>query len=359
MFKRYQLFFYILIILIIGFLVWFYADIVAYILIAAVMSIVGQPIVGLLKKVHIPRTIGALLTLVFLLAIFLSFFLIFVPLFAREAEMLSHMDFKALGENFSEPLQNLKGLLVKYNVIEQGDTLEPYLQSRMKDLVGTAAFSGLVKHVLHTTEAFLIGTFAVCFITFFFLKDEFMFQRIVMSFVNEAYHSRTKAVLIKIRHLLRRYFIGLISDIILMMTLISLAMWLFGIHSALLIGFFAGIVVIIPYIGPLLGVTLAVIIGVTGALAVDVHTAILPLALKIVAIYMVINMNDGLVFQPLIYGKSVKASPLEIFLILLISGTTAGIAGMAIAVPVYTVLRIIAKEFFSQFRPVKQLTSEL
>ncbi len=359
MFKKYQLFFYILIILVVGFLVWFYADVVAYILIAAVLSIVGQPVVQLLRRIRIPNTIAALLTLILLLAIFCSFFLIFVPLIAHQAEMLAHMDFQTIGESFREPLQNLKDLLVKYNIIQPEDTLEPYLQSRMKDLVGTAAFTGLVKHVLHTTEAFLIGTFAVCFITFFFLKDEFMFQRIVLSFVNEKYHSRTVSVLIKIRHLLRRYFIGLLSDIILMITLISVAMTLFGIHSALLIGFFAGIVVIIPYVGPMIGVTVAVIIGVTGALSVDVHTAILPLVLKIIAIYMVININDGLVFQPLIYGKSVKASPLEIFLILIISGTTAGIAGMAIAVPVYTVIRIVAKEFLSQFRPVKQLTSDL
>lgn len=359
MFKRYQLFFYILIILIVGFLVWFYSAIVLYVLIAAVLSIIGQPIVRLLDKIRIPHTISSIVTLLFLLGIFLSFIMVFVPLFVREAEMISHLDLKSIGKTFQEPLDQLKETFVKYHVIDKDESLLQYLHQRLIEMVSLAKFSGVVKHILGATGDFIIGLFSVSFITFFFLKDENMFSNIVLSLTHEKYHKQTKAILIKTQRLLRRYFIGLICDIILMITLISLAMTIFGIHNAMLIGFFAGIVVIIPYIGPMLGVTIAVIIGLTSALSLDPTIAILPLAIKILLVYLVINVNDGLVFQPLIYGKSVKASPLEIFLIILISGTTAGIAGMAIAVPVYTVLRIIAKEFFSQFRAVKQLTGGL
>lgn len=359
MFKRYQLFFYILIILIVSFLVWFYSAIVFYVLIAAVLSIIGQPVVKLLDRIRIPHTISAMLTLLVLLGVFLSFIMVFVPLFVKEAEMISHLDIKTIGRTFQEPLQDLKEIFVKYKVIQEDQSLIQYLHKRLIELVSLAKFSGVVKHILGATGDFIIGLFSVSFITFFFLKDENMFSNIVLSLTHEKYHKQTKSILIKTQRLLRRYFIGLISDIVLMITLISIAMTIFGVHNAMLIGFFAGIVVIIPYIGPMIGITIAVIIGLTSALSIDPTIAILPLVIKIMVVYLVININDGLVFQPLIYGKSVKASPLEIFLIILISGTTAGIAGMAIAVPVYTVLRIIAKEFFSQFRAVKQLTGGL
>ena len=359
MFKKYQLFFYILAIFIIGFLVWFYSTIVIYILLAVVLSIIGQPIVILLTRIKIPRSLAAFITLLVMLAFFISFFLIFVPLFAKEAEMISKLDFKSIGNEFSGIVSALKDQLVKYDILKPHESINGYLNQRIKDLLDIAKFKVLFQHVLHSTGEFLIGIFSVCFITLFFLKDENMFENIVLSLVNTRYHEQTKAVLEKSKRLLRRYFIGLICDILLMMTLISIAMTLFGVHNAMLIGFFAGIVVIIPYVGPMIGITVAVIIGVTSGLSIDIHTPVLPLTIKIAVVYLAINMTDGLIFQPLIYGKSVKASPLEIFLVILISGTTAGIAGMAIAVPVYTLIRIIAKEFFSQFRSVANLTKDL
>ncbi len=359
MFQKYRLFFFILIILVVGFLLWFYVSIVVYILIAAVLSIIGQPIVQFFDKIKIPHVLGAFLTLLLLIAIFLSLFSIFVPLFIQEAGIISNLDFKSIGQGFQEPLQQLREILVRYKIMENNETMAQYLDQRMESLVSIATFSGIIKHIFGATGTFIVGVFSVSFITLFFLKDKYMFNNIVLSLVQNKYHEQVNNILYKTKGLLQRYFIGLICDIILMMTLISIAMTIFGVHSPLLIGFFAGLAVIIPYIGPLIGATIAVIIGVTGALSVDVHTVILPLVLKILAIYFVININDGLVFQPLIYGKSVKASPLEIFLILLISGTTAGITGMIVAIPVYTFIRIIAKEFLYQYNAVKDLTEGL
>ncbi len=359
MFQKYRLFFYIVIILAIGFLLWFYSAIVIYVLVAAVLSIIGQPLVQLLDRIKIPHVLSALLSLLIMIVFFLSIFAIFVPLFIREAEMISQLNFDAIAEEFKEPLSELKELLIRYDIIGANESLAHYFSQRLESLVSIATFSGIIKHILSETGAFFVGSFSVAFITFFFLEDRNLFKNIILLIVNEKYHDRTKKVLSKCKKLLQRYFIGLICDITLMMTIMSIAMTLWGVHNAMLIGFFAGLVVIIPYIGPMIGLTLAVVIGVTSALSVDVHVLILPLVLKIGLTYFIINACDGLIFQPLIYGKSVKASPLEIFLILLISGTTAGFEGMMIAIPTYTFIRIVAKEFLSQFRTVKKLTENL
>ncbi|MDZ7741594.1 MAG: AI-2E family transporter [Bacteroidota bacterium] len=359
MYRKYPLFFYTLIILIVGFLVWYYSAVVGYVLVAAVLSIVGRPIVHMFERIKFPHMLAVVATLLIFITAIISFFAIFVPLFIEEAQMISQLDFKHIGHAFQEPLTEFEDLLRQYNVLKADETVGHYIGQRLESLASMATFSGIIKGALSATGSFFIGLFSTLFITLFFLKDEKMFENIVLALTNKKYHTQTKNVLDKTNYLLMRYFSGLITDVILMIILMSTAMTLFGVHNSLLIGFFAGLVIVIPYIGPLIGGTVATIIGVTSALAFNIDTEILPLAIKILAIYFSINIMDGLVFQPLIYGKFVKASPLEIFLVILISGSTGGIIGMIIAVPAYTVLRIIAKEFLSQFRPVEQLTRDL
>ena len=360
MFKKYRLFFYIVILLITGFLLWFYSAVVIYILIAAVLSIIGNPIVSFFdKKLRFPHLLSTILTTLVIISFFLAIFLIFIPLFIKEAHVISNLNFKVIGENFDNQLNDLKNILVQYGIMHENESIESHLKDRLLSVINIATFSGVMKHILGATGKFFIGFFAVIFITFFMLKDRKMLPEAIMTIVNEKYHEKTRVVMHQCKRLLSRYFIGLFADIILMITLITTSMTIFGIHNALLIGFFAGIAVIIPYIGPIIGASLAVIIGVTSALSVDINIAVLPLVIKIMVIYFAININDGLVFQPLIYGKSVKASPLEIFLVLLISGTTAGFVGMMVAIPTYTFIRIVAKEFLSNFRVVKKLTEKI
>ena len=57
--------------------------------------------------------------------------------------------------------------------------------------------------------------------------------------------------------------------------------------------------------------------------------------------------------------SSVKAHPLEVFLVILIAGNLAGVGGMILAIPVYTILRVIAKEFFDQFELVRSITKDI
>ena len=71
------------------------------------------------------------------------------------------------------------------------------------------------------------------------------------------------------------------------------------------------------------------------------------------------QLIDNFLFQPLIFSNSVKAHPLEIFLVVLSAGIIWGISGMIVAIPFYTLLRIIAKEFLSEFKVIEQLTKNI
>ena len=90
-----------------------------------------------------------------------------------------------------------------------------------------------------------------------------------------------------------------------------------------------------------------------------VEMPLLLFLLIILAIFIVTQFIDNYVFQPLIYSNSVKAHPLEIFIVILLAGQISGIFGILIAVPAYTVLRVIASEFISGSKLVQRLTRNI
>ena len=163
------------------------------------------------------------------------------------------------------------------------------------------------------------------------------------------------------RKLLVRYFVGILFQIIGIFTIVTLGLTICGVgfsHS-ILVGLIAGSLNVIPYLGPVMGAAIGIILGVATHLQLDFATELLPLMGKMVIVFAIAQLTDNFVFQPFIFSNSVNAHPLEIFLVILIAGSLTGIPGMILAIPGYTVLRVFAKEFFNKFKVVKKLTSKI
>ena len=144
-------------------------------------------------------------------------------------------------------------------------------------------------------------------------------------------------------------------------TLITLGMTIAGggFRRGLVIGLIAAILNIIPYLGPWIGAVLGVILGVATHLDMDFATQLLPLIGYMILVFAITQLTDNLVFQPVIFGTSVYAHPIEIFIVIMMAGSLAGIVGMILAIPTYTVVRVFAKEFFNNFRVVQKLTEKI
>ena len=103
--------------------------------------------------------------------------------------------------------------------------------------------------------------------------------------------------------------------------------------------------------------------GILITLAINVNAPFrehtLPLIGLMIVVFLVSQMIDSMVFQPLIYSRSVKTHPLEVFLVIMAAGSMAGIIGMILAIPVYTILRVFASEFLSNFKLVQKLTARI
>jgi predicted PurR-regulated permease PerM len=291
--------------------------------------------------------------------VFLGLIAVFVPLILNQAETISRIDVGKLAQNLQGPLQWLDGKLHGLAVIPDGQTIQDFLVDKAKSLVNLGKVSSMIGNFISVAGNIFIGLFSILFIAFFFLKDENMFEDGLLLLIPEKHHSATRKVVAESKNLLVRYYIGVLLELLGVMSLIALGLWIFGVKNALLIGFFGGIMNIIPYIGPIIGSIIGIVLGVTSTLAEGSYNELLPAILKLAGVFLAVNFIDNNILVPIIYSKSVKSHPLEIFLVIIIGGGIAGLVGMLLAVPVYTLLRVIAKEFFQQFRVVKKLTETI
>jgi predicted PurR-regulated permease PerM len=355
---------YILVLVIIGYLIWRFSYIIVWVLVAAILSFMGQPLVEFFDRIHIkrlrmPHTLSALLALLIIVLIGSGFLAMFVPLIIKQAQTISAIDVDTLSHNLQVPVKWLNEKMHDIGAIPDGQSIQDFLVSRVKSVVNIGSIGSAIGKFISAAGNIFVGLFSIIFISFFFLKDENLFQEGLLLFIPEKNHDATRKVVAESKNLLIRYYLGVLLEVVGVMSLIALGLWILGIKNALLIGFFCGLMNIIPYIGPIIGGAIGLTLGLISTLAAGSYNELLPVTLKLLGTFVVVNFIDNNILVPVIYSKSVKSHPLEIFLVIIIGGGIAGLVGMLFAVPVYTLLRVIAKEFFQEFRVVKKLTETI
>ena len=351
----------------IGFILWYFKSIVAYILIAGVLSLIGRPLTDFIDKLHIlklkvPRAISALTTLIVMWIMIFTFFRVFIPLIADQAKEISTLDANALMIKFQGPIDQIEQLLLKFNIHAFTDKpIEQYLTEKLMSVLNISLLSGFFSSMASLLGNIFIAAFSISFMTFFFLKDKGLFYDSIFLFVPDKYLKNIERVLQSIKKLLTRYFIGIIVQITCIILLVSTGLTIVGLDfsDALLTGLVVGIFNVIPYLGPIIGASLGLIMGLATHLELPFYTELLPLLGWMALVFILVQVIDNIVFQPVIYSSSVNAHPMEIFIILLMAGSMFGITGMILAIPTYTIIRVFLKEFFNNFKLVKKLTQKI
>jgi predicted PurR-regulated permease PerM len=290
-----------------------------------------------------------------------AIFSFFIPRLIDQTKQLEKLDTEAIANGLEEPLAALNNLIRRYDLMDIGpnQSLEELFKSRVIEIASSLNLTNIFGAIAGITGDLFIGVFSILFITFFFLQDRNLLRNVFLTLTPDPYTDKTQHVLDSIKLLLTRYFIGLLLELILVGSLCAFGFSLLGVKNAIVIGFFAGLFNVIPYLGPLLGGAMSISMAVLGALDMDFYGGIVPLTSKVMLVFLVVQLIDNFVFQPLIYSSSVKAHPLEIFLVILAAGSLFGIGGMVLAIPTYTVGRVIAQEFFDQFKVVRSITSSM
>ncbi len=350
----------------IGWLLWYFSEIVAYVIIAWVLSLVGAPLMSLFTglrvgRIRLGRFPAAALTIVCFACAIALLIATFVPMLVTQASNLAGVDYLAVYNSLQEPLDNTSYWLSKYGLIDAttADGLSQQLLREITAFLSPNRIALLATDVLSLAGDAIIGIFAVTFILFFFLKEENLFQNMLLAAVPDNYEKKMRRAIDDTRTLLSRYFGGVLLQITIITFLVSVPLSLMGVKNALLIGLFCGIINLIPYLGPVIGMGVGLLIAVSGNLDMDFYSQMLPMLLKLACVFIIVQLIDNFILQPYIFGSSVRAHPLEIFLVILMASQIGGIVGMILAIPTYTVMRVVLRAFFAELKIVKQLTARM
>lgn len=345
-------------------IVIYFTDIVAYVLIAWVLSILGTPVMELLKKVHIRQwtpgpSLRAAVTLLSFFAILGLLGWIFIPLMLQQAGSISQVNYIAIAESLEEPLEKLNRNLAEFGFETDSRSPSEQVLATLRSWFEPAKVVDVFSVLVSFAGNLIIGLFSVIFISFFFLREEGLFKETVSSLVPHEYQQQVENVIDETSYLLFRYFGGVLAQIGIIATLLTIMLSLAGAKNALLIAVFAAMFNVIPYVGPVIGAVFGVLMTISSSLELDYYTEMQPLLFWVIVSFSIAQLIDNFFIQPVILGGRVLAHPLEIFILVLVAAKVGGIPGMILAIPSYTVLRVFARVFLSEFSIVKKLTRRM
>ena len=324
-----------------------------YMLIAGVVSLIGRPINHLLmKRLKMRAVLATSISIVLLLGILISLFSLFVPLLVQQGENLSLLDVDLLKAN----IQTLVEEISAYFQLDNSFWQQQFSVDNLFQNVNFGLLPQLLNETLELLGGFTIGLFSVVFILFFFLKDSHLQERIILALVNDNVNDRVEKSIDKTKALLSRYFLGLLLQISILLVINSLVLSVFAVENAFIIAFLCALLNLIPYLGPIIAAVLMLLLTMSSFIGADFSTVILPKTIYVMIGFFVGQLVDNFFSQPFIFSNSVKSHPLEIFIVILASGTLLGPVGMIIAIPLYTTLKVIAQEFLAENKIVKSLT---
>lgn len=331
--------------------------IVVYVAAAAVLAILGRPLMRALTSVklfgkRVSRGIAAAITLVVIWIVAGGLLALFIPLCFNKVYELAYLDWEEITHMVRQWLIDAE-IFIESHLPVEAPNLELILKDRALSIFNANLLEDVAGYLLGAGIAFL----SISFITFFFLREDGLFYKGVALFFPDRYHENVYRALDSITKLLTRYFTGLLVESLVLTTVISLVMVLFGmeVNDALVIGLIMGVMNVVPYAGPVIGASVAAMISMLSPIDGDILYTVLVLLSTIILIKVV----DDFVIQPTLYSERVQAHPLEVFLIILIAGFIGGVWGMLLAIPLYTILRVFAREFLSEYSIVQKITNQM
>ena len=353
---------------IIAALCWYFRSVLAYILVAVVISLIAKPLMNLLQKISIkgrkaPDWLLAAFSLVAVMGVLASVITMTVPIVSGIVKDISMLNIENSVRGIAVPLAEFNDFLrTSFPQLGENFRIEVTVFNEIQKMFDVSVFSSVIGSAASFLTSLGIALFSVIFIGFFFIKDDGLFTKIVCALVPDKHEETTEKAISDIGHLLSRYFIGILLEIAGVALVNFLGLLLvarLGFNAAIGIAALTGIFNVIPYVGPLLGGALGTVLGLLLK-----YTSVSPIGLDVnfwvftailVAIFCFTQLIDNFVYQPLIYSTSIKSTPLEIFIVLLIVGHIGGPLAMIIAIPCYTVVRVIAFRFFGHIKAIRRL----
>lgn len=348
---------------------WLFRSVLIYMVLAALLAFLGRPIYVWLRKLsvkghHCPDWLAAALTIVLILSALACLVLVVVPVVSGVIRDISKANIENMAQAVSVPLSQFNHDLIRnFPSLGRDFKIENVVYAQLVDMLDLGSVSSVVGSVASFFASFGVALFSMVFIAFFFIRDPHIFTSIVTAFMPDSVESKMKESFTEIGELISRYFVGLVLEILGVSLINFLGLFFIarmGFRYSIGIAFLTGLFNVLPYIGPLLGGVLGLVLSLTikyvCATSLGIAVGLPAFIAIIIGIFWFTQLVDNYVYQPLIYSNSVKAHPLEIFIVILAAGSVFGILGMLVAIPGYTVARVIAIKFFGDVKAIRMLS---
>lgn len=341
--------------------IFFFFKIVIYLLISVFLFLLGNPFMHLLRRVHlgkyhIPKSLSSLLTILLMVGFLSGLFLLVVPPLITEIGFLSDLNFYEVMHNILNQYPKVKALLHRFG---NETDLENSISQQLNTYMNADTISTVLNHTLSYFGSAIGGALCVLFITFFLLKDENLVHEGVLLLTPPDFEEATKDMMHTSKKMLSKYFTSLLLDMMIVGLAVYIVLTVLNVKNALIIAFCAGILNMVPYVGAVITMTIAVVLGTSACISAGSYELIGPTINKLFFALLSINLADAFLVQPFLFSKSVKAHPLEVFIVTLMAGAIGGIIGMVVALPSYTLIRIVAKEFLTHLKFFKRISDNI
>ena len=327
-------------------------SIIIYLIVSLVLTLMGKPLIQFFhKRLRIKsRSLCVILTMTIFILLALSVFSLFIPLLVSQGKNLSGLNIDLLKNNLDD--------LIQQTLSKIGLNPEEY-SFGVQEILNFIDIPNFLNSFISFISDFGVGAFSVLFISFFFMKDGEKILFALLSTFPSHRKRKLKTSIFKINNLLSRYFVGLILQITILFVIYTIVLLIFGVENAFIIALLCAMLNLIPYIGPMISFVLMALLTMSSNLQNDFMSVSLPTTIYVLIGFLVGQFIDNVFSQPLIFSNSVKSTALEIFLITLISGTLFGMVGMVVAIPAYTVLKVVLKEFLPNNKLIGLITKNI
>ncbi|PKQ70551.1 AI-2E family transporter [Raineya orbicola] len=337
------------------FLGWLLFDVWRYLLISLVIATILRPLVDYISEIYvfrvkIPRVLAVLVAMVAMVAFVTLFVRLFFPLISDQLRLLRSIEPNVLSLQITEPIENLENFLIeelKVNA-QKGFILEE-LNTILKTFLEKFDIAGMLNSLVGVAGSVFVYLLAITFMTFLLLYEKGLFRKMVISAIPNRYFEVLITAFYKIEHLLSNYLRGILIETLAVFTIYAVGGILLNIPYALTIAALAASINFIPYLGPFSGFAFGILVIVTNSFSVPDFPLSLKL-IKFISLFFAVRLIDDIFLQPFIFSKSVKAHPLEIFIVIFSGASLAGAVGMIVAIPTYTIIKVSIKELRKGFR---------
>ncbi|HLQ82447.1 MAG TPA: AI-2E family transporter [Pseudogracilibacillus sp.] len=301
-----------------------------------------NPIVNLLEKLHIKRLWGIIIIILSIGGIITGLVFLVFPSVEKQINDLI-IETPGYFQQLSGDLENLFANSFMESYYDDG---VEWLSSAFSDLPNLiqeymgGVFTG-IKNIASTVTHVFVALFTFPFVLFFLLKGGETFKEFFIQLLPPKFRNDVEKILNNMDKQVGAYIQGQIIVAIVIGVLLYIGYLIIGLEYAIILAIIAALTSVVPYIGPMIAITPAIVIAI-----VDSPFMILKLAI----VWAAVQFLEGNFVSPNVMGRTMQIHPLTIIFVLLIGGNLFGVFGVILGIPGYAILKVIFGFIYDKFK---------